>query len=109
MTPAYTYSATVTRIVDGDTIRVDWDLGAHIWLRDVPIRLIGVNAPEMRGTTRPAGLAARTWLAEHTPVGSTITIKTEKGDAFGRYLATVWANDTCINDELIAAGHGVKF
>lgn len=105
MTPAYTYAAIVRRVIDGDTLRVDWDLGAHIWLRDVPLRLLGVDAPELRGPTRQAGIAARDWLVARLPEGTAVTIKTEKGDAFGRYLATVWLGDENINVELTRAGH----
>lgn len=108
MKPAYLYRAVVKRIIDGDTIRVDWDLGAHVTLKDQPLRLLGLNAPELRGPTRPAGIAARNWLAARLPVGSEIVIHTVKDDAFGRYLAWVWVGFDLINEEMIAAGHAVR-
>lgn len=108
MTPAFTYAAIVRRIVDGDTIRIDWDLGAHIWLRDVPVRLLGIDAPELRGPTRAAGIAARDWLAARLPIGTEVTINTVKGDAFGRYLAWVWVGADLINVDMVRAGHAVE-
>ncbi len=105
MTPTYTYHAIVRRVIDGDTLRVDWDLGANIWLRDVPLRLLGVDAPELRGQTRQAGIAARDWLVSKLPEGTAVTIRTEKGDSFGRYLAVVWLGGENVNDQLVQAGH----
>lgn len=63
----YTVPARIVRVVDGDTLRVHLDLGWGIWLRDEPIRLAGINAPELRlpgGGLNPAGVAARDYLAE---------------------------------------------
>ena len=44
--PAYLYRAVVVRVVDGDTIDVDIDLGFYVWIRKQRIRLIGIDAPE---------------------------------------------------------------
>ena len=42
----YQYSATVNRVIDGDTIEVTVDLGFSLsWV--TPVRLFGINAPEM--------------------------------------------------------------
>lgn len=95
--PAYTYRAIVTRIVDGDTIRVDLDLGLHIWQRDMPLRLLGYDAPEVRGVERPQGIQATEAIAALLSVGSTVIVRTEKGDSFGRYLAQVWKDGEDIN------------
>lgn len=104
----YFYRATVKRIIDGDTIVIDWDLGAHIWLHDVPVRLLDIDAPEVRGPSRPAGVAARDWLRERLPVGSEIHIHTVKDDSFGRYLAKIWHEGSLVNEELVQAGHAVR-
>ena len=106
MTPAYTYRARVRSIYDADTIRCDIDLGASVWLHNEPLRLFGINAPEVRGIEREAGLRSRDWLRERLPEGSEVvveTIKDAKGK-FGRYLARVHVGGVCLNDELVTLG-----
>ena len=44
----YEYPATINRVVDGDTIDVDIDLGFSIILKKQRVRLLGINAPESR-------------------------------------------------------------
>lgn len=108
----YIYDATVLRIIDGDTIDVAirWDIGFKIVAETKQrLRLAGINAPEVRGPERPAGLAATQWLAIHLPVGSTVKLQTLKDpDAFGRYIATLWHDDypdKTLNDAMVEAGH----
>lgn len=47
--PAYLYRAVVVRVVDGDTINVDIDLGFYVWIKKQRIRLFGIDTPEVRG------------------------------------------------------------
>ena len=48
----YEYKCTVVKIIDGDTVDVDIDLGFDVWLKKQRIRLYGVDTPESRtGTT----------------------------------------------------------
>ena len=44
----YTYSAQVTKIIDGDTIEIDLDLGFGVWYRNQRVRLNGIDTPESR-------------------------------------------------------------
>ena len=44
----YHYKAKLLRVVDGDTIDVDIDLGFDVWLRKQRIRLAGIDTPESR-------------------------------------------------------------
>ena len=60
----YTYNAKVISVYDGDTIRVDIDLGFGVWLKKQSIRLRGIDAPEIRGESREAGIRARDRLRE---------------------------------------------
>ncbi len=85
----YTYKATVTRIVDGDTIYVDIDLG--FFLRQMmKVRLRGVNTPEIRGVERPEGLKAKQFVVDSLADCPAVVIKTSKIGKYGRYIADVW-------------------
>ena len=44
----YEYRATILRVVDGDTVDVDIDLGFGIWLKDERVRIMGIDTPESR-------------------------------------------------------------
>ena len=44
----YEYKAKILRIVDGDTVDVDIDLGFGIWLHDERVRIMGIDTPESR-------------------------------------------------------------
>lgn len=101
----YEYRATVLAIHDGDTITVDVDLGFGIRFEEMHLRLLGLNAPELNTT---AGKLSQSYLVSIMPLGSTITIQTEKDkqEKYGRYLATLisdkWGN---INQALITNGY----
>ena len=102
----YEYKATVASVYDGDTIRVDIDLGFNIIMRNESIRLYGIDAPEIRGIERPQGLITREKLLTLIPIGSMITIKTIKDtkEKYGRYLGIIInsvginVNDTLLNE-----------
>lgn len=108
--PAYLYRAQVVRIVDGDTIDVDIDLGFYVWIKSQRIRLLGINSPEPKGSTKYAGLAATTCLRELID-GKAIIISTVKGkdggdrnDSFGRWLGVLYLNGLNVNDWMIKKG-----
>lgn len=107
----YHYKAIVTKVYDGDTITVDIDLGLGVWRRGEKLRLYGLNAPEVRGSEREAGLRARHWLREilleRRVYVSTIKDRTGK---YGRLLAYVYYYDRvgkehCVNVDIVDAGH----
>lgn len=107
----YYYQAIVRSVYDGDTITVDIDLGLHNWVHGEKLRLLRINAPELRGPTRQAGAAARDFLRSLVD-GKTIVVETYKDDKekYGRYLAEVWAPDDNggyfnINDRMVKEGH----
>lgn len=78
----YEYRADICRVVDGDTVDADIDLGFNVWLHNERLRFYGIDAPELKGSTRAAGLAAK-----NAPIkkvrGKQVTIctvKARKGD-----------------------------
>ena len=103
------YTARVQSVYDGDTCRVDIDLGLGMWLRNEKLRLVRINAPEMTGPEKAAGTASRDFLRELID-GKEIIIETVKDrrGKYGRYLADIWIQQgECwvnVNDELVAKG-----
>ena len=106
----YWYKAIVTKITDGDTIRVNVDKGFKDWRLDLVLRFARINAPEKRGEEKELGIAALEWLKTKISVGDEIIIKTMKPDSFGRYIAEIFIfeeNEDAlnINDEIVKVGH----
>jgi micrococcal nuclease len=117
--PAYTYSAELAGVVDGDTVDLIVDLGFRVTFRDRfrlygpdPAGKLGLNAPEM---STPEGRAAKKWLsnffaarAPNTGFLQTVHTIRDKREKFGRWLAVILlADGTNVNQALIDAGHAV--
>lgn len=77
----YKYKAKLIRIIDGDTIEAELDLGFRISRRDI-FRLEGINAPEHDPVSTEALSALIT--------GKDIIIESHKAEKYGRWLATIW-------------------
>lgn len=74
----YEYKVKVNRVVDGDTVDVDIDLGFGVWLRDERVRIMGIDTPESRTRDKVEkvfGLAAKNRLKEL--LGKTAVLKTQ--------------------------------
>ena len=108
----YLYKATVTRVVDGDTVDLEIDLGMSVFAKQ-RIRLAGINTPETYGVKKDseeyaAGIKAKNRLKELIE-GKEIAIETvkDKKGKYGRYLGQLyilekeWIN---INSLLIKEG-----
>ena len=104
------YAATIIRVIDGDTVVADVDLGFRTFTRQT-LRLYGINAPEIRGFEKQAGIAATEYLKNqlsHEPI-TVRTIRDRQGK-FGRYLAVLFnSRGTNINREMISDGHAVPY
>jgi micrococcal nuclease len=101
----YRYRAHVEKIYDGDTITVRVDLGFHTHTIQ-RLRLARIDAWEVRGEERPAGLIARDWLRTQI-LGKDIEVETSKTGKYGRYIAEVFTIDGgCLNDMIVSNGHG---
>jgi micrococcal nuclease len=101
LTP-FVYKAVVTEIYDGDTIKIDWDLGAGVVLRNQTIRMYGINAPEIKGENKEKGLFARDNLRVLI-LGKEVTIRTYKDgkEKYGRWLAEVYFNGYNVNEYMV--------
>lgn len=105
----YRYKAVVRSVYDADTIRCDIDLGCKVWLHNEPLRLYGIDAPELRGFEREDGLMARDWLRKRLPEGAEIIIDTKKDSKgkYGRWLAVVHLDGENLNEKLVKSGHAI--
>ena len=110
----YTYRATVTKVVDGDTIDALVDLGFDTW-KQVRIRLNGMNAPESRTRDleeKARGLAAKARLKEILKENKNKFILVSHGvGKYGRCLGEIFINpgDDSVNNLLISEGHAVEY
>jgi len=109
----YLYKGIVKSVYDGDTMRVDIDLGFNMWIRNQKLRLAGVDTPEIRGEERPYGLVAKKFVTDRLSIGSPIYVLTEKDETgkYGRYLATIFYGEqlTNLNEELLATGNAEPY
>lgn len=97
------YTATLDRVIDGDTYILDVDLGFRIHAK-LHIRALGVDTPD-RGEV---GYDEATAFVTEFLTGKSITILTEKDKTtFERWLAWVYADGHSVDTALIKAGLGV--
>ena len=81
------YNCTIRRVVDGDTVDVDIDLGFGIWVHNERVRLFGIDTPESRTRDleeKKAGLFAKDVVLHYLPEGSKQVLRTHK-DKVGKY------------------------
>ena len=119
----YKYRAKVLRIIDGDTMDVDLDLGFDVVLAKQRVRLYGIDTPESRTrdkVEKKFGLISKDYVKKRCPVGSKVIIGTHVGDErgkFGRILGEVFAIDqetnvieeTSINRKMINESYAVEY
>lgn len=116
----YEYRALVTKIIDGDTVDVDIDLGFGVWLKHERVRLMGIDTPESRTsneTEKVFGLASKKRLKELLPEGSTAVLKTyvdkstgeDAKGKFGRILGDFLVDGRLATHILIEEGHAVAY
>lgn len=113
----YQYKAKILKVLDGDTVDIDLDLGFNIVLANQRVRLAGIDTPESRTTDKEEkvrGTLSKKKLAEKLPIGSVVTIETQKSDnnddKFGRILAVFVLEDgTSLNQWLIDNNYAVLY
>ena len=116
----YEYKCKILRVVDGDTVDVDIDLGFGVWMHKERVRMMGIDTPESRTRDRVEkafGIASKDRLKELLPIGSIQVLKTEidrsgedKKGKFGRILGDFLVDDNrrC-TDILVEEGHAVAY
>jgi len=109
----YDYQCTIVRVVDGDTVDVDIDLGFDTWRCGERIRLYGIDTPECRtrdAEEKAAGFLAKEFVEDSLHVGATYRLQTKEKGKFGRYLGTIYlTDDTSINAALVTEHLAVPY
>jgi micrococcal nuclease len=96
----YEYKCKILKIIDGDTVDIDIDLGFDVILSNQRVRLFGIDTPESRTRDleeKKFGLLSKNYIKGYLPVGSIQVLVTEKDDdrgKFGRILGKFKVYDT---------------
>ena len=116
----YEYNCKIVRVVDGDTVDVDIDLGFGMWMHKERIRLYGIDTPESRTrdlVEKKFGYLAKDMVESFLPVGSIQTLVTvqDKSGKFGRILGKFKIYDgkedrqTTLNEWMIDNHYAVAY
>ena len=116
----YEYSCKIVRVIDGDTVDVDIDLGFGVWMHKERIRLYGIDTPESRTRDKIEkiyGLLAKKVVQKFLPVDSKQTLITvqDKAGKFGRILGKFKIEHpeegyiTILNEWMVKNHHAVTY
>ena len=111
----YKYNAKVLRVVDGDTLDLDVDLGFSVHV-EIRLRLLNIDTPETYGIKHDSeeyqrGLAATAyteyWVQQNGANGVIVESYKGKTGKYGRWLGTVYSLDESriLNEDLVSSGH----
>ena len=110
----YEYRAKIRRIVDGDTVDVDIDLGFDMIFSKQRIRLYGIDTPESRTRDKEEkfyGKLAAQFLKDQCKKGSCIALRThlDKKGKYGRILGEIIVDGVNINQLMIEEHMAVEY
>ena len=113
----YEYRCKINKVLDGDTVDIDLDLGFNIVLTGQRVRMSGIDTPESRTSNQEEkvrGMLSKKKLAEKLPAGSWQKIQTLKSenvdDKFGRILGVFIMEDgKNLNQWLIDNNYAVLY
>ena len=107
----YHYKAILNRIIDGDTIDVDINLGFSVKIKQ-RVRLYGINTPEVRTkdlNEKKKGLEATEYLKKILPKEFVIETILNKRGKYGRVLGILWVKDVNINEKMVNEGYAKRY
>ena len=111
----WTYRCKLKRVIDGDTVDVDIDLGFGIWQMNERVRIMGIDTPESRTRNKEEkvrGLLSKAYLKDAIKKAKKLTIKTHKGSEtgkFGRILGEIFADGINLNLKMCTEGYAVQY
>jgi len=112
------YRCKIIRVIDGDTVDIDIDLGFDIILSNQRVRLYGIDTPESRTSDdveKVFGNLSKDFVKHALPVGSYQTLRTNHdatgkfGRILGEFMVTVDGRRTTINEEMIKRNLAVRY
>jgi len=111
------YNVKVIKVVDGDTVDVDIDLGFGIVLTDERVRIMGIDTPESRTSDKVEkvfGLASKARLKELLDEEAILITQDDKHGEdmkgkFGRILGDFRVGGRTVTEILIEEGHAVAY
>lgn len=113
----YEYQVKVKKIIDGDTVVVDIDLGFNCWLRNQHVRLDGIDAPEVKSrdeVVKAAGHLAKEKLSQLIEESKTTILKScnyeSDQDKYGRILGVLYSSTGLnMNEYLVNNSYAVGY
>ena len=114
----YEYKCKIIKIVDGDTVDIDLDLGFGVWLRNERVRLAGIDTPESRTSDKIEkifGQAAKDRVNSLLGAEAILISQISKsGDNIKGKFGRIIGNFKTINGEVVAdvlmnEGHAVAY
>ena len=102
---------TLASVYDGDTFKVYLSCRYPIFCKAIPVRVRGVDCPEMRGgteETKSAAKAAKRFTKDFLKSGK-ILLRNCGRDKYFRLLCDVKVNGKNLAEELITNGHAVPY
>lgn len=99
----WTVPAAVIRIIDGDTVKLNLDLGWHIYLVS-NVRVFGINSPEL---STIEGKEAKAYLEGVLLAGSLVVFESRELDKYGRPLGSIRFGNIDVGALMIERGFAV--
>lgn len=102
------YQALITSVHDGDTFHctIKLELGLSL---DLTCRMYGINAPEIHGDSKEAGLVSTEWLRKAIDTKTVVLDLSHGREKYGRSLAVVWLDDRNINQEMVDLNLAIEY
>jgi len=118
----YQYKVKVVKVVDGDTIDVDIDLGFSTVLKKQRVRFLGIDTPESRTrdlVEKKFGKASKKHLKGLLESADSLSLISHDKGKFGRILGEIIAHfneghpvyetEVNVNEQMILDGHAVRY
>ena len=110
----YRYKVSIVKVVDGDTVDVDIDLGFGMSYKKQRVRMLGIDTPESRTrdlVEKKFGKASKKHLKGMLEEAESIELVSHDKGKFGRILGDLFigSNETSVNQQMILDHHAVAY
>ena len=97
----------IVEVYDGDTFKIDLPSQHPLFGDDISVRVLGIDTPEMRGTSeevKALAYKAKNRTQELLSDAKTIELKNPQRDKYFRVLAEVWIDGESLGEKLKSDG-----